>query len=74
MGLLIAYCLGAACIVFPKQAAGVIQGIIDHLVDIQSKRMNTEVADEDKTIGSGTSILIGIVIVLLTAFAHSQAG
>ena len=51
-----------------------IQGIIDHLVDIQSKRMNTEVADEDKTIGSGTSILIGIVIVLLTAFAHSQAG
>jgi len=72
MGIMISYFIGFICIVFPKKSTGVIQKIIDHLLKIQVERMNTPVSEEDKTIGPITSVLIGIVIVGITAFVHSQ--
>lgn len=72
MGILIAYLAGIACIVFRKQATTMIQSIIDHLAQVQSERMNTAVSEEDKTIGTSISVLIGIVIIAITAFAHLQ--
>lgn len=74
LGIVLSYCVGIACIIFRNQATEIFQGIIDHLAQVQSERMNTPVADEDKKIGTNSSVLIGIVIIAITAFAHSQAG
>lgn len=72
MGLIISYGVGFACILFPKKAIKVIQAIINKLAVNQSNYMNTELPDEkDTTIGPAFSVVIGLLIVGLTAFAHS---
>ena len=73
MAALILFCIGLACIVFSKQATKVLQALIDHLVKRQSRRRRTPVADEDKVISPMLTVIIGIVIIGLAAFAHLQA-
>jgi uncharacterized membrane protein len=71
LGILLLYVVGIVCILFPKQMTKVIQNIIDYLIVIHSKRMNTEVSEEDVKIRPKFSIFVGIAILLVTAFAQA---
>ena len=74
MGIIISYCIGLACICLPKKANKVIQAIMDYLVVNRSNYMKTEVPDEkDTRIRPVFSVVIGVTIVGITAFAHLSA-
>jgi hypothetical protein len=68
--MIITYCIGIACIVFPKRAIKVIQAIFDHLLVIARRKIHGSVSEEDMVIGPKFSILIGVAILGITAFAQ----
>ncbi|MFT5804008.1 MAG: hypothetical protein ACI9R8_001046 [Candidatus Paceibacteria bacterium] len=70
-GIVITYCLGIACIVFPKHAIKVIQAISDFLLEQAKKKVNGPVPKEDTIIGPKFSIVIGVAIRVITAFAQA---
>jgi predicted histidine transporter YuiF (NhaC family) len=71
VGIIISYCIGFAFIFLPKKANKVIQALIDRQVKISSNYMKTEVPEEkDTRIGPAFSIVIGLLILGLSAFAH----
>lgn|GEM_PF-1982719 len=72
MGILIAYCLGIICIVFPKRAVKVIQAIFDHFLKMASKRISGTVSEEDMVIGPKFSVVIGVSILGITAFLQAM--
>jgi hypothetical protein len=72
LGILITYCIGIVCIVFPKRAIKVIQAIADHLLKIASKRNSGAVSAEDMVIGPKFSVVIGVSILGITAFAQAM--
>jgi hypothetical protein len=68
MGLIISYCIGAGCVLYPRVMASAIAEVLGFV----TKHKYGAAAPEKKKVRPIFSIIVGVTIIALTAGVHSD--